>query len=138
MRRTSLQNLRSWRPYFFRNSSGNSSVSTTAKPLPLRIFAVEPDSDESQSWEEIRATKEKRYQEWLETRIAQSPSDVRLNDEFKKRMGFNRPKGLLEAAKPKANREKTKMLSRMDPGSVATSEDRIAPSDLLQPSESLD
>lgn len=137
MRRSSLQNLRSCRPYFFRNSSG-SSVPSTAKPVPLRIFAVEQDADlGSRISAASDAKKEERYQDWLEKRIAQSPPDVRLNDEFKKRAGFNKPKGLLAAAKTNVNKEKVQILSRMDPGSVNTSKDRIPPSDLLQPSEAL-
>jgi hypothetical protein len=140
MRRTSLHILRSCRPYFFRESSG-SAVTTPAKSVPLRIFAVDQGAIEAPTpTAAIEAEKEKRYQEWLEKRRSQAPSDERLNDEFKKRAGFNRRKGLLARARlPSKNGQKSSlMLPRMRRASVALSNDRVAPADLLQPSEDLD
>jgi hypothetical protein len=140
MRRTSLHILRSCRPYFFRESSG-SAVTTPTKSVPLRIFAVDQEAIEaSRPTAAIEAEKEKRYQEWLEKQGPQAPSDERLNDEFKKRAGSHKRKGLLaRAIFPSTNgRKSTLMLPRMTPASVAVSNDRVAPADLLQPSENLD
>jgi hypothetical protein len=139
MRRTSLHILRSCRPYS-RESYG-SGVRTFDKSVPLRIFAVDKGAIEaSRRTAPVESDKEKKYQQWLEKRNPLAPSDERLKREMILRGGSNdRPRGLLAAAKlPSDNGPTSRISSRMSTASVEVAKDRLAPADLLQPSEDFD
>jgi hypothetical protein len=73
------------------------------RAVPLRIFATENVSDDVYGnfgvgrSELAREEKEKRYQDWLDKRVADAPSNERLSRELKSRVGKSRPRGLKKA-----------------------------------------
>jgi hypothetical protein len=73
------------------------------RAVPLRIFATENVSDDVYAnfgvgrSELAREEKEKRYQEWLDKRVADAPPNERLSRELKSRVGKSRPRGLKKA-----------------------------------------
>ena len=80
---------------------GVASINETQnRAVPLRIFATENVSDNVStnfSADLAREDKGRRYQEWLQKRMAEAPPNERLSKELKTRVGRIRPRGLKKA-----------------------------------------
>ena len=90
--------------------------------------------------ERTKAEKQKRYDEWLEKRFQLASSTERLSNEFRMRLGRQRPAGFLEAANAIYAQTGTTMLSRMipKPNNVLSPLNQVAPADLLQEQENVE
>ena len=115
--------------------------------MPPRIFATEDHADNahrqlvnSGTSERTTAEKQKRYDEWLEKRFQMASSTERLSNEFRTRLGRQRPAGLLEAANAMYAQTGTTMLSRMIAklNNDLPHLNQVAPADLLQAEENIE
>lgn len=119
----------------------------STRPVPPRIFATEENADDAYRLlanngtpERTKAEKQKRYDEWLEKRFQLASSTERLSNEFRKRLGRQRPAGLLEATNGIYAQTGTTMMSRMiiKPNNDLPPLNQVAPADLLQAQENVE
>jgi hypothetical protein len=121
----------------------STSVNTSPKPLPLRIFSTEDVEEDYYSRKDgvrgdsSKAERQERYKEWIGKRVSLVPSDERLSEEFRARSGGHQPRGLLDVAKRLITDRptRTQMLSRMRTVKGSVSRNAINPVDLLRPPE---
>jgi hypothetical protein len=119
---------------------------TPTRAVPLRIFATENLSDDVYAnfgvgrSELAREEKEKRYQEWLEKRVAQAPPNERLSRELKSRVGKSRPRGLKRAVDSFYSPAETAMITRTRTRRDAslTPLTQIDPAELIQAPKAAD
>lgn len=121
-------------------------ASAASKPVPLRIFATEADSDgENRSF--IRTAEfglspnspDRQDQAWPNKFSAQAPPAERLSNDLKNRAGRPRPRSAFELTKsPTSPKAPIRMSSRMPVKSNPISFNAASPTDLLQPPEGLE
>lgn len=108
------------------------------KAVPLRIFTTENVGDKDytnfgvEKSEIVRDEKERRYQEWLQTRLSQAPPNERLSRELKFRVGKSRPRGLKRAVDSFSSPPENTMISRTRSRRDTIPILRVDPSELIQ------
>jgi len=117
-------------------------VATVSGPsnraVPLRIFTTENLGNQDYPNLEISKyglptdEKEKRYQEWLQKRLAQAPPDERLSRELKMRVGKSRPRGLKRAVDLLTSSSENKVITRTRSRRHTVPTMQIDPSELMQ------
>jgi hypothetical protein len=112
------------------------------RTVPLRIFATENVGDQGYTnlgfQTSAKDEKERRYQEWLQTRIAQSPPNERLSRELKSRVGKSRPRGLKRAVDLIGSQPENGMIRRTRSRRDTIPILRIDPSELIRPPKAAD
>lgn len=131
----------------FRQISTVSDASTTSKPVPLRIFATEVDSDgESRSlvrkapFTPTNPPAGSRHHAASDTNPVQAPPAERLRNDLKSRVGRPRPRSVFAptTSTTGAKGPRIRMSSRMPVKSTRVSFNAATPDDLLQPPEGLE
>jgi hypothetical protein len=129
----------------FRQITTASDAPTAPKPVPLRIFATEADSNAGGRSSGLAAefapsdvSAATRHHRTPDTVPARAPPAERLNSDFKSRVGPPRRRSAFQSPNSKRDPEPRVRISSRVPAYLPEVSNPATPTDLLQPPEGLE